>query len=275
MPTPSLERMEGEPRHPFARLGFWTAIAAAVGGTAMSLQTSPSTLVQRSSEAERFAGEHSIGRMEVRQRQQLGRLGVWAAIITAIGSLGFSLPALLQFSGLLTLSYLWDRLLSFALSLLLAVSFVVLMTCIHSYAVPEKKLWSQVGLAFAIAYMVLVSLVYCVQLITVVPVTLQGEANTVAFLAFGGTYKSFMSAIDTFGYGIQGLATLFAAPVFFRGRLERWIRGLFIVDGVLAPAFVLALFNGLFLFPALGWCVTIPVSAILLAVLFRRVERVA
>ena len=27
----SLERMEEEPRHPFARLGFWTAIAAALG----------------------------------------------------------------------------------------------------------------------------------------------------------------------------------------------------------------------------------------------------
>jgi hypothetical protein len=42
----------------------------------------------------------------------------------------------------------------------------------------------------------------------VVPLTSQGETNAVAFLAFGGTYKSFMSAINTFGYAIMSLATL-------------------------------------------------------------------
>ena len=64
------------------------------------------------------------------------------------------------------------------------------------YAPLEKKIWSHVGLAFAIAYKVLVSLVYSVQLITVVPLIFQGEAHTVAFLVNAVADSGFQNVIN-------------------------------------------------------------------------------
>ena len=39
---------------------------------------------------------------------------------------------------------------------LLALIFVVLMACIHAYAAEEKKIFSRIGLSFALAYAVLI-----------------------------------------------------------------------------------------------------------------------
>ena len=59
------------------------------------------------------------------------------------------------------------RALAVGASLLLAVSFVVLMASIHSYAPPEKKVWSQIGLSFAILYAALLIWNYYLQLTVV------------------------------------------------------------------------------------------------------------
>lgn len=47
---------------------------------------------------------------------------------------------------------------------LLTLSFLVLMACIHSYASDERKVFSLVGLSFAIVYTVLISVNYFIQL---------------------------------------------------------------------------------------------------------------
>jgi hypothetical protein len=49
-------------------------------------------------------------------------------------------------------------------SFLLAPAFVAMMVSIHHYAAPEKKVWSQLGLSFAVIYAVMCSLTYYVQL---------------------------------------------------------------------------------------------------------------
>ena len=52
-------------------------------------------------------------------------------------------------------------------SLVLAPTFIVLMVSIHYYAAQEKRIWSQLGMAFAVVYAVMASLNYIMQLTVV------------------------------------------------------------------------------------------------------------
>ena len=59
-------------------------------------------------------------------------------------------------------------------------------------------------------------------------------------------------------------------------RLERWIRWLFLANGVLAvPIFLTYFVNRVFMWGAALWSVTITAAAVLLAIVFRRAARFA
>jgi hypothetical protein len=117
-------------------------------------------------------------------------------------------------------------------ALLLAPTFVVLMACVHSYAPNAKKLWSQVGLAFAIVYAAMACVNYIVQLTVVRLSILNKETDGLAMFAMGNPHSIFWALM--FDYVFMNLAMLFAAPVFAGGKLERWIRWLFLANGASA-----------------------------------------
>lgn len=199
-------------------------------------------------------------------------LGFWAALIVALAVGAFAVTLLLN----LPLE------LGFAASFVLAPSFVALMVGLHYYAPPEKKVWSHLGLAFAIMYAVMCTISYFVQLAVVSSNPLQVSAD--AMKMFGFSPGSAVFAQDMLGYSFMCLATLAAAPVFVGGRLEGWLKGLFIAHGLLfAPTLVMTvLFPFLSQGPAsggsdqigtlvlLGWCAIFIPIPILLAVLFGR-----
>lgn len=202
------------------------------------------------------------------------RLGFWSAVFSAGLALAYIIAELSHLLGLLGPH---DGPVSLVLrmtpSLLLAVAFIILMVSIHEYAAPDSKIWSHAGLAFAVVYAVLVSIVYFVELAVVIPHTLRGEAHKVALLIFGpGT---FMFAVDILGYGFMSLATLLAAAAFQHGRLDRWIRRAMIANGVLAPAIVLQIFYAPLWNLAALWVITFPLATVLLAVLFKKGQRIA
>jgi len=200
--------------------------------------------------------------------QLASQLGFWASVVAAIGSLGFSVAALLDLGHLL--AFPWNHILIFAPSLLLAIAFLLVMVSIYHYAPIEQKLWSHIGLIFATMYATLNSLVYIVQLAVVIPHETQGNVSDVAFLEMN--QGSFMEAINAIAYSLMSLSTLFASVVFVGSRLKRSIRYLFIANGLLAPIILLILaFRGLLPIGAL-WIITLPFSMILLAIFFYRVR---
>jgi hypothetical protein len=152
-------------------------------------------------------------------------------------------------------------------SLLLAPTFVVMMICVHYAAPEEKRVWSHIGIVFAVLYAALVSIVYVTWLFVVEPHILRGEAAKVGpFLFEPG---SFVQMVDGLGYTFMGLATLFAAPVFAGRGLAGWLRGLFLANGALSALVFLAYVA---YSTALGapWALVFPVLPILLAAYFRR-----
>lgn len=72
------------------------------------------------------------------------------------------------------------------------------------------------------------------------------------------------------GYGFMSLATLFVAFAFTDGKLQRWIRYLFIVNGILVFPILLQIYWPELVYIAGLWTITFIVPVILLVVLFRK-----
>jgi hypothetical protein len=204
------------------------------------------------------------------------KLGFWSAILSTIFSIAYIVAQVAEWLGLLgsmggphNLSTPFGLVLLLTPSLLLAVSFVVLMVSIHYHASEDKKIWSHVGLTFATIYAVLISIVYYVQLTLVVPHLLRGDVENIGLLIFV-PFDSFLYAIDVLGYSFMSLATLFVAIVFTGGKLERFTRWMLIANGLLVPFLALQMYYPPLIYVASLWAITFPCSTASLAILFKR-----
>jgi hypothetical protein len=198
------------------------------------------------------------------------QLGLWSAVLSALFSIAFIAGVFMDAAGVLQAP--WDVIVPVGASLLLAPAFVVMMVCVHYIAPDQKKIWSHTGLAFALLYATLVSIVYVVWLFVVEPKVIGGHSEDVAPFLF--ERGSFQQMVDGLGYTYMGIATFFAAFVFSRtrGGVERWVRRLFLINGVLS---IMVFLSYVFYITILGapWAFVFPALAIVLAVHFRQVQR--
>lgn len=154
-------------------------------------------------------------------------------------------------------------------SLLLGSAFVVLLASVHEIAPPTRRIWSLVALAFGIAYAVLISMNYFVQLTLVLPRLRSGDTRGIEPFLFV-PFDSFLYAVDILGYAFMSVATLFAARVFVGDGLHRAVRWFLTANGLLLPFLVLQMYYHPLIWIAALWAVTFPGSTWMLAVLFRR-----
>lgn len=220
------------------------------------------------------------------------RVGLYSAILTAVitvGTFALAITAIpnsgagcredcFEYPYVNTLSQFPQDYLWMPPAMLLIVVYVILMVSIHAYAAQHKKIYSQVGLSFAlIAAGVLLS-IYFVQF-SVVPVSLMnGETEGIALLTQYNPHGVFI-VLEELGYLVMGLSFLFMAPVFAdKGRLESAVRWVFIAGFVLmiASLTVISIRYGLdredrFEIAAISvdWLVLI-INGVLLSLVFRR-----
>ncbi|HDN74487.1 MAG TPA: hypothetical protein ENG16_05665 [Archaeoglobus sp.] len=91
------------------------------------------------------------------------------------------------------------------------------------------------------------------------------------------TPHSITNTIEGIGYGFMGLTVIFVSQIFSGDKLGRWLRWLFIVNGVAGIAGVIL--GGLGIMTATMvslavWCLTFPVATAMLAVLFKQARGV-
>ena len=144
------------------------------------------------------------------------QLGFWSAIVATI---------LVAIAGPTATASIQP--LATVVGFLLTLYLVVVMACIHSYASDEKKVFSLVGLSFAIIYAALIGLNYFIQLTFVRQSTFDASVFDMT------NTDSMMWVIEILGYFFLGLAMLFAAPVFGSNKVERFVKWLFAVNGIL------------------------------------------
>jgi len=219
------------------------------------------------------------------------RIGFWSAVLATFFSISYGIAVIvMMISTLATATETpsgWSGIESFVASfqpiqmlplipsLLLAPTFMVLMVSIHHYAAPDKKIWSHLGIAFALVYAVMASINYIVQLTVVRLSILNKETDGLAMFVMGNSHSIFWALASA--YAFMNLAMLFAAPVFDGGRLERSIRRLFFANGASVVVTILGVgvdSPPIYLLVSLvPWCVIFSWATILLAIMFKRVER--
>ena len=183
------------------------------------------------------------------------QLGLWSAIVATLLVTVAGITATASIQPFATI-----------IGFLLTPTFLVVMACIHCYASESKKVFSLVGLSFAIIYATLISLNYFIQL------TFVNQTSFDVSIFSMTNPQSLMWVIEVLGYFFMGLATLFAAPVFGSGGIEKIIKWLFIVNGILGIGALIGYGMNVPLEIMLGglivWDIVMPVSSALLAYLF-------
>lgn len=156
-------------------------------------------------------------------------------------------------------------------SLLLGPAYVTMIAALHGLTPPARKVCSLVALAFATAYATLTGLVYFVQLTFVAPQLAAGRGGEIALLLFV-PYKSFLFAIDLYGYSLMCASALFAAFAFPRGRDARWVRLFLLLTGLLVPALAFQMLMPDLIWVGALWGVTFPAASWTLARYFARLS---
>jgi hypothetical protein len=182
------------------------------------------------------------------QRAAASRIGFWVAASTvflSVVSLGVSITTLprsgpfCDFDTCVTFPYTniaeffpRDYLWMFPATLLL-FSFLVLMSCVHSYATEAAKPFTLSALAFAAISAALLSVDYFIQLTVIQPSVLRGETDGLSLWSQYNPHGLFI-ALEALGYLLMSAALLFASAAFGRPtRLERSLRWLLVAPFVL------------------------------------------
>jgi hypothetical protein len=190
----------------------------------------------------------------------VNQIGLWSAVLTTIWIILFDLSVLIP-----------SQVLADATSLLIAVSFPVLIVALHNYARDDKKVWTQVALLFATAYMVIAGINYFLQLTVV-----RQSPQTYSFLTMNLTSSSAFWALEVLEYTFMSVAALFTVAILEGGKTERSIRWLFVLNAIFTFAglagYMLTIdpLNVLVLASLGIWSIAFPIATGLLALLFKR-----
>jgi hypothetical protein len=126
-------------------------------------------------------------------------------------------------------------------AMILLVLYVVLVSSIHAQATPQKKVYGQIGLSFALLAAGVLLGDYFVQF-SVVPINLISEQTEgIALLTQYNPYGVFI-ALEELGYLLMALSFVFLAPVFAKeGRLASAVRLVYVGGFVLTVIFLAAI----------------------------------
>jgi len=156
---------------------------------------------------------------------------------------------------------------------LVILPFLPMMAAIHYSSQPDRKAYTMLGVGFASISVAMLGFQYYSQFTVVRYNLMSGEQPGLGLFVLGNPH-SFFWPLETLGYGFMSLSTLFAAFAFFGDNLKRWIRTLFIANGVVGIGGMIAypleiptvaVLCGLFL-----WTLVFPALSILLAISFRQ-----
>ena len=93
------------------------------------------------------------------------------------------------------------------------VLYVILMVCIHQYALPHKKVFSQIGLSIALMAAIILISNYFVQVSVIQPSLIKGETHGIAILSQYNPHGIFI-ALEEIGFLLANISLFMMIPVF-------------------------------------------------------------
>jgi hypothetical protein len=207
-----------------------------------------------------------------RQHRTIGRATAWAVFCLGI------LYAVTTVLGLLSLKSSQDPIadpffsIMELLTVFIAPLMVVSMVAVHAYAPPAAKVYSLTALIFMSLLAGITSSVHFV----ILTVSHQIETARLPAISLLISFKwpSVAYTLDILAWDwFFALSMLFAAPIFKVGRLEKTVRMLMIVTGVLSLAGLIGVPLGdmqIRMIGVLGYAVASPIVFLLLGMVFER-----
>ena len=215
--------------------------------------------------------------MSSQSSQIATRLGFWSALFASVLAISYDLGQIVEWLGWMGSgggpehNSTWYGLVVLLVpSLLLGISFVVMMVCVHRQTPVDGRIWSQLGVVFAAMYGTLICMNYYVQLTFVAPHLYRGDVGPSAAPFVFDVFDSFTYSVDLLGYSFMSLATLFVAFAFPGDGLEKVARRFLLANGLIVPFIALQTFYHPLIWVASLWGVTLPGAMVSLALVFRR-----
>jgi hypothetical protein len=219
------------------------------------------------------------------------KLGYWSALLSAATFIVFTIcfVAIFIVNPLFTWTNLSDyvdavhssnqlfKFVAQSMMLLFAPLFVALLASIEEYAQPDKKILARIAIYFGVIFATLISVNYFAQLSIVRQNIAEGNLVGLEHLIMVNPGAAIL-AINMLGWTLFfGLSSLFVAPVFSGGRLEKVIRYAFLLNGIFCLlggiGFVFGIPTLVFFTINLGMGAAVTVVTIALAMLFKRLDR--
>ncbi len=190
------------------------------------------------------------------------RLGLAASAAAFVCVVGFGVAQIAQVMGGLPKPL--DEVLIFGFSLGLAPGFLLAVVALHAQTSPGRRVWSLAALAFAVLYVGQVSLVYTVQLASVIP-----RLSAPGSWLLAQQPHSLFWDMDGLGYVDMGIAALFAGLALAPAGRDGLLRGFLLAHGGITPVIAFVYCYPAFSIPILllgsPWLITATGAMLLLA----------
>jgi len=174
------------------------------------------------------------------------KIGFWSALfltlvfiawIVCFIGISFSSPVFYwtNIGDYLTYSHTYNQSLQYIAKFFMLIFgplYVLLINSFYDHAKEEEKAWARISLLFGLAFAILSSLHYFVQLSAVRLNILHGQVDGLANYVQANPY-SIMTSADMLGWTLfLGLSSVFISPVFKENRLDKTIRYAFVFNGL-------------------------------------------
>jgi hypothetical protein len=149
------------------------------------------------------------------------------------------------------------------------------MACIHYYASLDKKIFSLIGLGFALIYTTMITTDYFILWSVTLPSIIRGETASLSLLSMYNPHGIFV-ALESVAYLMMSVALLSIAPVFEGGKIELALRWIFIIGFILAIGSLVGVYLMnydivIFEIAIIGiYCPLLVISGVLIGIIFRR-----
>ncbi len=157
-------------------------------------------------------------------------------------------------------------------SLLLAITYIIMLACLHRFIDEDKRLWSLIALSIGIIYATMASINYNIQAVSVRMSLAAGETGGIEMFLPDNPNSIFNALANSYVY--MALSSFFAGFIFKNGKLEKWIRWLLFaqiltVIGQIAHTMFDASMT-LFIATSMVWIIGSPAAFILIAIWFHK-----
>lgn len=200
----------------------------------------------------------------------VGEVGYWSGLTAFAATVAYGVVQILQVAGVIRFPV--DEVLIYGTSLCIVIPFILEMLSLHYLTPSDRRFWTHASLIFTVIYAVFVTANYVVQLATVIPAKLRGEAEAIRILE--QTPHSLFWNYDAVGYIAMGLATLVAVPALDSTGFEKRVRVSLVAHALVTPLIGIVYFYPTYsqrlLLLGFPWAITAPLFMLLLAMMLRK-----